>query len=197
MTYTIQVFKQILLLTYHAVLYALYDLPLFRVYPVSKLKSAAYKHLLGCNIDGACFIHSGVRFINPRKIHLGENVSLMYGVMIEARDKVYIGRNCLVSPGVLITTGDHELANLTPKSKSVTIGENCFIGSRAIILSGVNLGKNSVVGAGSIVTKDVPADTLVAGAPAREIKKLVLDDDVWTLSGMRSRNVAECGSPND
>jgi acetyltransferase-like isoleucine patch superfamily enzyme len=88
---------------------------------------------------------------------------------------VRIGRHCTLSIEVALVTHDGSAWLFTEEHPSVqsfgpiNIGDNCFIGARAVIMPGITIGSNSVVGAGSIVTKDVPPNTVVAGVPARPI----------------------------
>jgi maltose O-acetyltransferase len=87
-------------------------------------------------------------------------------------DSIIIGSRTLLGPGVQIYTGYHDKGRQQAAQtlcKPVVIGERCWIGGAAIILPGVNIGEGATVGAGSVVTKDVPAETTVAGNPARPI----------------------------
>ena len=111
-------------------------------------------------------------------ILIGDNVGVS-GSTISARLKIVIGNNVLLGSGVLIS--DNDAHPLLPEERHlpdstvlapVIIEDDVFIGARAIILKGVTLGTGSVVGAGSVVSRDVPARTVVAGNPAREVKKL-------------------------
>ena len=88
---------------------------------------------------------------------------------------VRIGNHCTIAPGVRLVTHDggtwifrHEIPDLNVFGK-IEIKDNCFIGMNSIILPNVTIGPNSVVGAGAVVTKDVPEGVVVAGVPAREI----------------------------
>ncbi len=83
----------------------------------------------------------------------------------------------MIAPGVHIYTAGHPLDPLVRKSgkefgKPVTIGDNVWIGGRAVINPGVTIGDNAVIASGSVVTKDVPANTVVGGNPARKLKEL-------------------------
>ena len=96
------------------------------------------------------------------------------GATILSPGKVVIEDNVLIGPEVKITTVDHDFYdrhNLFHFGK-VTIKENAWIGIGAIICPGVTIGKNAVVAAGAVVTKDVPDNVVVGGVPAKVIKKI-------------------------
>lgn len=110
-------------------------------------------------------------------IEVGENFYCNYDVCILDVCKVKIGKNCLIAPQVGIYTACHPLEKDVRASglecgKPVTIGDDCWIGGRAVINPGVTLGDNVIVGSGSVVTKSFPSDTVIAGNPARIIRKL-------------------------
>ena len=86
---------------------------------------------------------------------------------------IHIGENTLVAGGVKILSHDHckRVGNNQPFLTHTYIGKNCFIAVNAIILPGVKIGDEVIVGAGAVVTKDVPSKTVVAGNPAKIIRK--------------------------
>ena len=90
---------------------------------------------------------------------------------------VTFGDNCLVGPNVSIYTACHPLdaqqrATMVEWAEPVTIGNNVWIGGSATIVTGVTIGDNCIIGAGSVVTRDVESNTVVAGNPAKVIKRL-------------------------
>lgn len=82
---------------------------------------------------------------------------------------ITIGENCRITPGVMILTHDASFFNHTGRYRvaPVKIGDRAYIGYGAIIMPGVTIGEDSIVGAGAVVTKDVPSNTVVVGVPAR------------------------------
>lgn len=114
-------------------------------------------------------------------IEVGRNLFINYNCTILDVAKVNIGDNVLIAPNVSIYTAGHPLHADTRKTGyeygiPVTIGDNVWIGGNSIIMPGVTVGCNSVIGAGSVVTKDVPDWTIVAGNPARVIRKITNED---------------------
>ena len=109
-------------------------------------------------------------------IHCGKRVYFNVNCVVLDVMKVTIGSNVLFGPGVHIYTASHPLDSKTRQTralaKPVTIGDDCWIGGGAIICPGVNIGRGSVIGAGSIVTKNVPENSLAIGNPAKVIRKL-------------------------
>lgn len=110
-------------------------------------------------------------------IHVGENFFANFDCVILDVCEVRIGDNCFVAPGVHIYTATHpihptERNTMREYGKPITIGDNVWIGGRSVINPGVTIGDNVVVASGAVVTKDVPANVIVGGNPARVIKKI-------------------------
>lgn len=114
-------------------------------------------------------------------IVIGRNTGISGGTICAAVS-VKIGNECLIGANVVIADTDFHPLNplgrrysensLEIGAEPVEIEDNVFIGTGAIILKGVRVGKNSVIGAGSVVTKDVPPDSIVAGNPAKILRRL-------------------------
>ncbi|HEY7773249.1 MAG TPA: acyltransferase [Marinagarivorans sp.] len=109
-------------------------------------------------------------------ISIGDYCLIAPGVELTAMCGIEIGDNCMIAADALIHDSDwHGLYNrLRPFrcSKTVALGNNVWVGARAIITKGVSIGENSVIGAGSVVTKDIPANCVAAGNPAKVVKTL-------------------------
>ncbi len=109
-------------------------------------------------------------------IYAEEKVFINFGAVILDGGTVRIGANTLIAPGVHIYTAQHPLDIADRREwencKPVVIGKDCWIGGRVTICPGVTIGDRSVIGAGAVVTKDIPADSLAVGNPAKVIRKL-------------------------
>ena len=110
-----------------------------------------------------------------KNIHIGENVFINSNCTMQDQGGVYIGDDVLIGHNVCLLTLNHDFepekrAELHPSP--IHIGNKVWIGSNATILPGVTIGDNAVVAAGAVVTRDVMADTVVGGVPAKLIKKI-------------------------
>ncbi len=112
-------------------------------------------------IEGYCAIGSGIKIWN-----FGE---------------VTIGRFSMFAADVTLVNGWHDKNTLEPCSGSIVIGKGCWIGNGARVVGAVTIGDNSIIGAGALVVHDVPAESIVAGVPAKVIGKRVLPEKVWHL----------------
>lgn len=112
-----------------------------------------------------------------KNTRLGDHVYLNFSCVIVDNNEVEVGHYVMVGPAVQIYTAAHPVEVETRNrgletAKPVRIGDNVWIGGGAILLPGVAIGANSVVGAGAVVTRDVPSDVVVAGNPARVIREI-------------------------
>ena len=146
-----------------------------RVYTLLRLEYLKYQFAV-CGEGSKLSCEVSVCY--PRNIFIGKNVSIGPRVVLWASSKgrIMIGDGCAISSGVRFVTPSHD-PNFLPITrvginKSITIGEDVWIGTAAIILPGVTVYDGAIVGAGAVVTKDVPSDCMVGGVPARIIKKL-------------------------
>ena len=109
-------------------------------------------------------------------ISCGDNVYFNVNCVVLDVMEVKIGDNVFFAPGVQLYTATHPLDAIERRTKefakSITIGDDCWIGGGAIICPGVSIGNRCVIGAGSVITKDIPDDSLAVGNPAKVIRKI-------------------------
>jgi acetyltransferase-like isoleucine patch superfamily enzyme len=107
---------------------------------------------------------------------IGSYCILLPGTRITAATSIRIGDNCMFATNCHLTDADwHDHYDRTAapgKTRPIVLADNVWIGDSAMVCKGVSIGENSVVGAGAVVTRDVPANTVVAGNPARPVKQL-------------------------
>lgn len=115
----------------------------------------------------------------------GERVFINFGATILAQAQVTLGNGVMVGPNCsLITVGhpvnDHEMrAGGWEIAKPITISENTWFGANVTVLPGITIGKNCVVGAGTLITTDIPDNSLVLGTPGRVVRKLEDNEEAW------------------
>lgn len=110
-----------------------------------------------------------------RNLHIGKNVFINSGSMFTDMGGIYLGDNVLIGPNVTIASVNHRIDPEQRRHldlKSVYIHDNVWIGSNVTVTPGVVIGENSIVGAGAVVTKNVPANTIVGGVPAQIIRTI-------------------------
>lgn len=117
-------------------------------------------------------------------ITIGDHVLISPGVRISAAHSISIKDSCMLASHAYITDSDwHGIydRSLPPTETShVVLEENVWVGDSAIVCKGVTIGKNSIIGAGSVVTADIPANVIAAGNPARIIRRLDPDEQIIT-----------------
>jgi len=135
---------------------------------------ALVRQMLG-SIGQNSIIEPPFHCVYGRNIYLGDHVYLNILCTILDCNEVRIGNHVMVGPGVQIYTAAH-LLQAEPRNQGweeaipVTVEDNVWLGGSAILLPGVRIGRNAVVGAGAVVTHDVPPNMVVAGNPARVIR---------------------------
>jgi len=119
-----------------------------------------------------------------KHVHLGKNVYVNFNSTFVDDAQIYIGDGTMLAPNVTIVAASHPMSTKLRAegygcNKPVYIGKNVWIASNVTILPGVHIGDNSVIGAGSVVTKDVPESVFAAGNPAKIIREITKDDDIY------------------
>lgn len=119
--------------------------------------------------------------VDGARLEIGARSFVNYGTSIAAYELVRIGPDCLIGTHCLLI--DNEFHRLEPDrrlerppSRPIILEENVWLGARVIILPGVTIGAGSAVGAGSVVTRDIPPRSVAAGVPARVIRRIAVKD---------------------
>lgn len=132
-----------------------------------------YLRLFGIRIGGgkSC-IHRGCKFFHVGKLSVGEDTVINFGCYLDNRRGITIGNNVGIAHNTKIYTLGHDLNDSQFKTKGapVSIEDNVFIFSNALIMPGITIGEGAIVLAGSVVAKDVEPWTIVGGNPARKIR---------------------------
>jgi hypothetical protein len=134
--------------------------------------------MMGAKIPMSTSVYGGIEYRNPKGLVIGKGTALGHRAILDARMGLDIGSSVCFGTEVMIWTLHHDYNDLHFKGVGgkVTIGDYVWLGSRCIILPGVNIGKGAVIAAGAVVTKDVPEFTVVGGVPAKAIGQREVKD---------------------
>jgi maltose O-acetyltransferase len=140
--------------------------------------------MAGVNVGADSRVNLGIRIYEPEGISIGKDCVIGENVVLDGRDKLTIGNHVDIASNVMIYNSEHDIndENFQAKSAPVIIEDYVFIGPRSIILPGVKVGRGAVIGAGAVVTKDVPSLTIVGGVPAKFIAERKLKDLNYRLT---------------
>ena len=118
-------------------------------------------------------VNTPLTVVRPHNVNIGKNVVIMNGCLMMAAGGITIEDDALIAANVQLISNNHDLENrMIITCKPVHIGRRAWIGAGATILPGVAVGENAVVGSASVVTRDVPANAVAVGNPAKIIKYL-------------------------
>lgn len=147
-----------------------------RLYPLCKIIRAENTEL-----DNDCKILDNVWIDAGKSLKIGKHTMITWFVLIEGGDKLWIGDRVFIGPGSKILTGTYELdgyysSEFLPDDchknmyGSISIGDDAYIGANCTILPGVKIGEGAVVGANSLVTKDLEPWTVYVGSPCKKVR---------------------------
>ena len=128
----------------------------------------------GVKFAGCAVVGPYCRIVGDPLVHIGDDFYLNVGCHLHG--DITFGRNVMIGPKTIFWGRDHGMAPGTPMKSQphvrapIVVGDDVWIGAGAIVLKGVNIGSGAVIAAGSIVTKNVPENSIVAGNPAKVIK---------------------------
>ncbi len=119
-----------------------------------------------------------------KHVHFGKNIYANFNLTMVDDGHIYVGDYTMFAPGVIVATAGHPILpelreTVYQYNMPVHIGKNCWIGAGAIILPGVTIGDQVVVGAGSVVTKDLPSNVVAVGNPCRVVREINEHDRIY------------------
>ena len=129
-------------------------------------------------VGEGCYVESPLHTnMGGHHVHFGKNVYANFNLTLVDDTHIYVGDNTMFGPNVTIATAGHPVnPELRRKGMQynlpVHIGSNCWLGAGVIVLPGVTIGDNTVVGAGSVVTRDLPANVVAVGNPCRVLRPI-------------------------
>ena len=143
----------------------------------SSERSLILSHLLGAQGKGA-YVEAPVHVDYGFNITVGDNFYCNFNCILLDCAKITVGNNVFLAPGVQLLTATHPVNAVERRSVEfalpVTIGDDVWIGANALVLPGVTVGSRVVIAAGAVVNKNVPSDVVVAGVPAKVVKRLLV-----------------------
>lgn len=148
------------------------------------------KELAACGIDVT--IRPGAQIIIPSRVRLGDHVAIGYNALLHGIGGITLENFTLLSDNNILATSSHPVEEIHFHNyweKPILIKENAWLGANVIVLPGVTIGENAVVGAGAVVTKDIPANTVAMGVPARVTRSFNLDSDDLAEQKRRMREI--------
>ena len=142
-----------------------------------KEKQALLKQLFA-EIGESCYIEAPFHANwGGKHVHLGSHVYVNYNLTLVDDTHIYIGDHVMIAPNVVIATGTHPIHPELRRKEAqfnlpVHIQDNVWLGAGCLVMPSVTIGENSVIGAGSVVTKDIPANVVAVGNPCRVLRDI-------------------------
>ena len=126
----------------------------------------------GCYIEAPLYANWG-----GRHVHLGKNIYANFNLTLVDDTHIYVGDNTMFAPNVILATAGHPICPQLRErgyqyNAPIRIGKNCWLGTGVIVLPGVTIGDDTVIGAGSVVTKDIPSGVVAVGNPCRVVREI-------------------------
>ena len=145
--------------------------------PQSEEQKRAFEELFDGPMPEGLSIFTPTQIDFPKQITFGKHVFINHSFTAMSIGGIDFGDNVQIGPHVTIVTDNHDLKNrYVLKCRRVVIGNNVWIGAGVSIMPGVHVRDNAVIAGGAVVTKDVPADTIVGGNPAKVIRRIEAEE---------------------
>lgn len=179
----------------------------FNAIPPSHLQEKTeLMHQMFAEVGDGCYIETPMRANwGGRHVHLGKNVYANFNLTLVDDTHIYIGDCTMLAPNVTLATAGHPICPALREkgyqyNAPIRIGKNCWLGAGVIVMPGVTIGDNTVVGAGSIVTRDLPAGVVAVGNPCRVLREIGERDREFYFKERRidwEEIAADCGKEGD
>lgn len=154
----------------------LYDYNLTR--PKEQEKRALMLKDMFAEIGDGCYIEPPFHANwGGKHVHFGKDVYANFGLTLVDDTHIYVGDNTMFGPNVVVATAGHPILPEIREqgyqyNMSVKIGKNCWLGAGVLVMPGVTIGDNTVIGAGSVVTKDIPSGVVAVGNPCKALREI-------------------------
>lgn len=149
-----------------------------RLRPSEQEKKQAYMHEVFASCGDNCYIELPFHANwGGAHLHMGSGVYANSNLTLVDDGHIYVGDRVMFGPNVTVATANHPIdpalrARGLQYNKDVYIGDNVWIGANTVVVPGVRIGRNTVIGAGSVVTKDIPENTVAVGNPCRVLREI-------------------------
>lgn len=159
--------------------------------PTQGEKRAALLREMFAEIGDGCYIEPPLHANwGGRHVHFGKNIYANFHLTLVDDTDIYVGDYTMFGPNVTVATAGHPILpalreQVYQYNMPVFIGRNCWIGAGAILLPGVHIGDGTVIGAGSVVTKDIPANVVAVGNPCRVLRPIGARDREYYFKGRK------------
>lgn len=158
--------------------------------PSEEEKRIEILHKLFGHAGENIWIEPPLRVAYGKNVHIGNNFYANFNLVLVDDIEIFIGNNVMIAPNVTITVTGHPIHPSLRKngdqfSFPVKIEDNVWIGSNVVILPGITIGRNSVIGAGSIVTKDIPANVVAVGNPCKVLREITDRDKEYYYKNLK------------
>jgi galactoside O-acetyltransferase len=158
--------------------------------PKQQAKRKELMQQIFAEVGDNCYIEPPLHANWGIHTHLGNNVYANFNLTLVDDTHIYIGDDVMLGPNVTLATAGHPIdpdirKQATQFNIPIVIGSNVWIGANTVVLPGVTIGKNTVIGAGSIVTKDIPANVVALGNPCRVHREINDHDKIYYFKKRR------------